>query len=600
MVPSTDVPAQEVLKELERVLSSPGFVRNERLSRFLRLAVERSLEGKSAELKESVLGVEVFGRSPGFDPKRDPVVRTEAARLRARLAVYYATANDGGLVITLPKGGYVPELRKTVRAAQADASTLLTLPKTSSSSLRWRIGLALTAAVLCAAGWRWVAAPNAPIPIAVLPLRNLSPDGAGDFFVDGLTGEIIRNLSIIDGLAVRSQTSSFAFKGRPPNVREAGTRLAADYILEGSVLRSDGQLRINVQLVRVADDLPVWSERYDRVSTDVFAIQDEISRGIVNSLRLKLGQGRRRYETSVEGYDLYLRARALQIREVFGDENSIGFFEEAIAKDHSLAPAYAGLAAAYAERSEQSSDPALIRQDLVRMRETSEKAIQLDPLLAEAHEARGMSCARDGQWEQSEKSFRRALALDPNNSTSRSHFACNLLLPLGRVAEAVRELRVAESGDPLSAGVHFRLGYILVSAGNYDAAASQCEMMVSDSKKKSQCLGRARLFQGRTEEAIGILAAQENWGYLGYAYSRAGRREEAEKLVASFPRAPFPSTFVFAGLGDKARTLEALELVAAQGPVRLGRILTFPEFALIRGDLRLAALRKKVGLPGTL
>src|SRR5262249_28160466 len=153
-----------------------------------------------------------------------------------------------------------------------------------------------------------------------------------------------------EGLAVRSQTSSFAFKGKPPNVREAGKQLGADYILEGSVLRAGQQLRINAQLVRVRDDLPLWSGRFDRKLTDIFAIQDEIARGIVNSLRLKLGRGRRRYETSGEAYDLYLRARALGGGGRFGHagfRRSVPVFEQAIAKDPAFAPAYAGLAVAH-------------------------------------------------------------------------------------------------------------------------------------------------------------------------------------------------------------------------------------------------------------
>src|SRR5260370_27062155 len=145
-----------------------------------------------------------------------------------------------------------------------------------------------------------------------------------------------------------NSSNESTFKGKPHNVREAGKQLAAEYILEGSVLRDGQQLRINVQLVRVRDDFPVWSGRYDRELTDVFAIQDEISRGIVNSLRLKLGGGQRRYETSAEAYDLYLRARALPIRlGLAGWNQSIGPFEEAIAKDPSFAPAYAGIAAAH-------------------------------------------------------------------------------------------------------------------------------------------------------------------------------------------------------------------------------------------------------------
>ena len=116
---------------------------------------------------------------------------------------------------------------------------------------------------------------------------------------------------------MRSQTSSFAFKGKPRNVRDAGQQLQVDYILEGSVLRAGQQLRINAQLIRVRDDFPLWSHRFDLELTDVFAIQDEIARGIVNSLRLKLGRGRRRYETNVEAYDLYLRARALELQHGF-------------------------------------------------------------------------------------------------------------------------------------------------------------------------------------------------------------------------------------------------------------------------------------------
>jgi adenylate cyclase len=132
--------------------------------------------------------------------------------------------------------------------------------------------------------------------------------------VDGLTDEIIRHLSTIEGLAVRSQTSSFAFKEASRNLGEVGKQLGVDYIVEGSVLRDGPRLRINAQLVRVRDDFMLWSGRFDRELTDIFAIQDEISRGVVNNLRLRLGHTRRRYETSVEAYDLYLQALALRVQ----------------------------------------------------------------------------------------------------------------------------------------------------------------------------------------------------------------------------------------------------------------------------------------------
>src|SRR5262249_47427787 len=158
-------------------------------------------------------------------------------------------------------------------------------------------------------------------------------------------------LSLIEGLAVRSQTSSFALKGKTRNLQDAGRQLQADYILEGSVLRNGQHVRINARLVRARDDFPIWSRIFEHESTDILSVQDEISRGIVNSLRLKLGRGRRRYETNEGAYDLYLHARASMTRMFPGNDEVAGLFEKAIAKDSSLAPAYAGLAAAYAWKS---------------------------------------------------------------------------------------------------------------------------------------------------------------------------------------------------------------------------------------------------------
>ena len=317
---------------------------------------------------------------------------------------------------------------------------------------------------------------------------------------------------------MRSRTSSFGIKGRPRNIRDAGQQLQADYILEGSVLRAGQQLRIDVQLVRVRDDFPMWSGRYDRELTDVFAIQDEISVGIVNNLRLKLGRGRRRYETSVEAYDLYLRARALpDQRDRIRAIEAAGFYQQVIAKDPLFAPAYAGLAAAYAASSAQG-----FRNDhgdeLAQMRTAAEKAIQLDPLLAEAHDALGMEYARDGQWAQAEKSFRRAIELDPSDSVAYGDLTLVVLLPLGRIEEAVHEMRIAEKTDPLSPSVQSDLGFVLLAAGRYEEAASHCQKAT----EATDCLGRARLGQGRIDEAIQILA-KDDQSPLPRVRLRAGR-----------------------------------------------------------------------------
>ena len=582
----TECQPEAARKELDRVLASSRFARNERMSRFLRFVVDRHLEGRDEELKESLIAIEVFSRKPDYDPKQDSIVRSEAARLRARLIEYYA--REGGsdpIIIELPRGGYVPVVRRVV----SEHGARLQPPRAWVSA-----AVGCLAAGLVAAAWWWIDHKSAPVTIAVLPLDNLSHDPANDYFSDGLTDELIRNLSLIDGLAPRSRTSSFAFKGKPRNVQEVGKLLKADYVLEGSVLRAGQQLRINIQLVRASDDFPLWSGRYDRELTDVLAMQDDISRGVVNSLRLKLGRGRRRYETNVEAYDLYLRA--LAIPKV---QDRVELYRQAIAKDPTFAPAYAGLADSYAYRS---GFPELDRQaELANMRMAAEKAIQLDPLLAEAHAAAGEAYARDGQWSQSEKSFSRALKIDPNSSTSDSNLAVNLLLPLGRVEEAIERLRAAENTDPLSQRVQFRLAYALLIAGRFDEADIHCQKAAN-----AECLGRVRLGQGRIREGVSILEAAVNRGipesdvtrgYLGYAYGRAGRREEAEQVAQAQQPFAFQQALVFAGLGARDRTLEAMDRMTALGPIRIGRDLLLPEFAFVRGDPRFKALRKKVGLP---
>src|ERR1700730_13331017 len=157
--------------------------------------------------------------------------------------------------------------------------------------------------------------------IAVLPLENLNQALDTDYLANGLTDRTIHNLSVIRGLAVRSRTSSFALKGSPRNARDTGRALGVDYLVEGSVLRMGSRLRVDAQLIRVRDDVPLWSQQFDRDATDLFAVQDEISTQVANSLRLQLGRGRRRYEASAGPYDTYLRARQLsnQIRRYDAD-----------------------------------------------------------------------------------------------------------------------------------------------------------------------------------------------------------------------------------------------------------------------------------------
>ena len=532
---------------------------------------------------------------------------TEDSLVKVLKDVRRALEDDAHQFIkTVPRRGYIFDAGEeitegTAANRNAPSTTPPVRPRKMVSRALW-LTLALGGLALAfGAAWWWIQDGREPLTIAVLPLDNVSHEPADDYFADGLTDEIIRNLSLIEGLAVRSRTSAFALKGQPRNMGELGKQLQVNYILEGSVLRSGRRLRVNIQLVRVRDDLPLWSGKFDRMLTDVFLIQDEISLGIVNNLRLKLGRGRRRYETSFEAYDLYLRALAAQGQPALGINPRTSLFGEVIAKDSAFAPAYAGLAAHYARQSamyvvDHPDD------ELAKMRTAAEKAIELDPLLAEAHNALAMVYAREGQWEQAEKSFRRAIELDPNSSSIHVDYAYSFLQVLNRVDEALQQARLAQEVDPLSPRVQRLLAEALISAGRYDDAADYCQRLSADTGFRDVFFGRALLGQERAAEAVGLVANHQSSpnplmrGFVGYIYARSGRNEEAEKMAAA-SEYPNEQALIFAGLRDKDRALEALIRMASVGPQRIGQFLSYPELAILRDDPRLKAFRRKIGLP---
>jgi TolB-like protein/DNA-binding winged helix-turn-helix (wHTH) protein len=470
-------------------------------------------------------------------------------------------------------------------------------------------GVIVCLGILAALGAWWIATPNqAPPPvIAVLPFQNLSEEPDSEYFVDGLTDEILRNLSVIEGLEVRSRTSSFTFKNKPRRAREVGEALQAGLFLEGSVLREGRKLRINAQLVRVADDVPLWSGRFDRQLEDVFAIQDEISRSIVNELRLALGGGQRRYKTNVEAYDLFLKARVLQARGAGTARGAIDLFEQVVTQDPAFAPAHAALASTYAYLSFlfPFEGGLAIHPDQAEpvMRRAALTAIELDPLLADAHAAMGNLHAVDRDWANAEASFRRALELNPSLTTTHTDFVLSTLFPQGKLSEAIQLLDRALRVDPLSLEVRRILAHVQINAGLYDRAIENCDRVLAADPSFPLVEAwrvRALMHKGRLSEAIRWMEAQGEGaqGYLGYAYAVNGRRVEAAALAARNQDFPQRQAMIYAGLGDADRAFDALERLAAVNPRRAGTYLTRPELASIQRDPRMAALRRKLGLRG--
>lgn len=453
--------------------------------------------------------------------------------------------------------------------------------------------------------------PSQPI-IAVLPFENLSNEPESDDFVDGLTDEIIRNLAVIQGLQVRSRTSSFAFKGRPRNQRDVGQQLGANLVVDGSVLRSGNKLRVNAQLILVAGDVVLWSDRFDRELEDIFDIQDDISRAIVNKLQLTLGRGQRRYETNVAAYELYLKGSALVPgRGTSNLEAAAELFRQVTVKDPEYAPAHARLAIAYALMSVPSGSPIpfVVAQSIIRT--AAVRAFELDPQLADAHEAMGWMHARDLDWSSAEKAFKRAIELNPSLSQTYTSYSTSTLRPLGKQDEALRLLRVALKNDPLSLQVQREIGHAQMENGQYEEAVSALERVRAIEPgfpATDEFLARALVFAGRPAEALSVFerTRPQRHPWRGrrnprvvLAYVALGMRAEAEALAAEHVDDANPPTLavMYTALGDKDRAFEALERTAFVEPQRLPILLADPAMAALRGDPRLVALRQRFRLP---
>jgi serine/threonine-protein kinase len=468
----------------------------------------------------------------------------------------------------------------------------------SAPRLRRYVLVSVAALALAALLATWWPKPHAPA-IAVLPLTNLGADPNSGEIADGLTDEIIRQLTMIRGLDVRSRASSFSFKGTPPDVREAGRQLQSDFLLTGSVLRSEGRIRINAQLVRVSDDATVWAGKFDRDMKDIFGIQDEISRSIVNELRVKLDQRPRRYDIDVAIYERYLRARSLSERKDRDTlRTAIALYKEVAASEPRFAPAYAGLADAYADYEFWGVN---YEDTYSEVRDAASKALALDPSLPEAHAAMGLVFARDRQWQLAERSFRHSIEINPNLSRTHRAFAFWLLYQQGRLDEAQRELQLALKHDPLSLDVRRMMAYVQLSAGKYAEALDNCRYVLKADPGFPLIrlvLARALLLTGNGSESIAVLEAMRpnHAPELGYAYAIAGRQAEAEALAQAAAGVPLTDAVIRAGLKDRERTLAALERAASIGDPKIGATLTYPELAFLRDDPRLAAFRRRLGL----
>lgn len=625
---SAAVSSHLVRTQLDRILASETFCRSERLARFLQFLVEQTLSGQGGNIKEHVLGAEVFDRRASFDPRSDPIVRVEVGRLRAKLERYYQTeGQEDPVLIHLPVRTYVPRFLRRLRP-NAGWNRIL-------SSLRWLSGwkamvfsaialILIGPAIYRVVGFHgWGSPAREGITeratdrsLIVLPFADLNGDKDLESFADGLTEETIAALAKVEGLHVISRTSSFHFKGQSEDVRKIGAQFNVDLVLEGSVRVSGDKLRVTGELVKVADGFQLWSSTYER-PVDELPLPEDIARSIAETVQLRLAETSHRegaeYPSSLEAHDLYLKGLH-HIRQ--GDEegfiDGIECFERAIRIAPNFALPYAGLADSY---SMLALAGLLAPEEAMPKAEAAAvKALELDTTLGHAHASLGViKAAYKWDWTGARQEFQRALQLDPGDAGIKEAYVISYLLPLGRLAEASREIQRARSLDSDSARISSTAGLTFHFKRQYDEAIAQYRNALElQPHYHSAHLALASSLMQKSMFDDALKALRKGTGgwqggmqqsLLGYACARMGNKDMALNLIdelkgVSKRRYVSPTCIaeVYAGMRDFDRTFEWLEKGYQQHSPALIYIKVNPLFDGIRSDSRFVSLLKRVRL----
>ena len=458
---------------------------------------------------------------------------------------------------------------------------------------------------------------KSPASIVVLPFVDLSPERDQEYFCHGITEEIINTLTKVPGLRVISRTSAFAFEGKGLDVTEIGRRLRVGTALEGSVRKAGKRVRVSSRLVNAGDGYQLWSRRFDRELSDVFAIQDEIAATIVRELRLGLGgalsprttpYGALAHEAYLKGMYALHRWTDESVRQALVD------FRDAISQDASCAPAYAALAegqmwlySGLGIRPASATVP--------EARSAVERALALDSELAHAHRVRGL-IAMNHDWDRTEAevALSRALQLEPGSAAAHFWNAWRLALLERQHGDALIELAEAERLDPLDLQVQTQIGYIHCFRHDYGRAIEQFERAAALEPAFAfahYALGDIFTQTGQYDRAIAEFSraielggrSANHIGVLGYAYGRSGNRDRAiaqlQDLASRAPHEYVPPMWmglIHLGLGDLDKLFECLDRAFALRDGSLILITAAVEFDPVRHDYRFKSLLERMGL----
>lgn len=457
--------------------------------------------------------------------------------------------------------------------------------------------------------------------LAVLPFENLTGDPSQDYFSDGLTEEMIAELGRLDAqrIGVIGRTSVMHYKHTSEALDQIGRELGVQYVLEGSVRRDSGRVRITAQLIQVKDQTHLWAQQYDRGLQDLLVLQGEIARNISTEIRVALGDHNTIQASQApmspqtyEAYELYLKGQYFwNKRTSEGIQKAIDYFQQAIVKDPNYARAYAGLADSYALIGGYSGTPQ--SEFMPKARAAALRAIELDENLPEAHTARALILQNyDWDWQTAEKEYRRAIELNPNYATAHHWYAEHLAF-MGRFDEALRESERARQLDPLSLVIAADKGVILYYSRQYDSAIAQFRAVreMDPTFPRTSVLRQVYAQKGMFAE---ILTEDAQWRQIygdtfwirlemAYVYGRTGQRARGRQMVAKVEewnrRHPIdPALFVapYIGMDDKSQAFVWLEKAYAQHSSAMATLMVDPLYDPLRSDPRFQDLLRRVRL----
>jgi serine/threonine protein kinase len=473
-------------------------------------------------------------------------------------------------------------------------------------------------------GERWERASDRVASIAVLPFANRSREADDEYFSDGLADELLNVLGRIKGLRVTARTSSFQFKGATDDIATIGAKLDVASILEGSVRKAGKRIRVSVQLVRVSDASHLWSETYDRMLEDIFAVQDDIAQSVVKELRTALlgeeagsdasreakaevAQAAKGRATDPEAHRLYLQARYLLDRHNREDlARAVGYLNEALAIDSNFALAWATLSEARARQASFAWAP--YAEAYPKARDAAERALALEPDLAEAHaQLASVLTAHYSDWQGARASCARALELAPRNPEVLK-YASGLEYNLGHLDEAIALCRRALEQDPLSSTAYNRLGLALHRADRFSEAEAAFRKALELAPRRGGThayLSFSLLALDRGEEALVEAAAEPAdfarlWS-LAIVHHEMGQERDSDEalreLIASYGSvAATQIAEVYGARGEADAVFEWLERGYEQQDPGLSQMTKSPHVRSLHGDPRWSAFLKKMGL----